>query len=163
MTHYYSWQSLLGLWTLFYHHLQQAPWGTSDASARIMEIPIPAPNTLSLQWLWLNSETLKMLVQKSWELGLFADISLNKDIRCTSRVQLQAGICGSKWSRNFRMLGDKAMPPHHLWTYSDELCPLLVRIIFTFSHPHCNNSMVSASSQGVSVSGEWSPGQKKKG
>lgn len=36
--------------------------------------------------------------------------------------------------------------------------------LYSFSsHPHCNNSMVSASSQGVSVSGEWSPGQKKKG
>lgn len=53
------------------------------------------------------------------------------------------------------------MPPHHLWTYSDELCPL-VKIISFSSHPHCNNSMLSASSQGVSVSGEWSPGQKKK-
>lgn len=27
------------------------------------------------------------------------------------------------------------MPLHHLWTYSDELCPLLLQIIFIFFPP----------------------------
>lgn len=77
-----------------------------------------------------------MLVQKSWGLGLFADISLNKDIRFLPRVQLwDIGICGSNWSINSHMPGDKAMPPHHLWTYSDELCPIVQIILIFFPSP----------------------------